>query len=477
MEEKYNDGSVRPDFMQCRVCVNNPLIADKRSAFFIGSTNFRIDPIKKHNLSRQRIACVRAEEMRAGPVNVEITKIGAGLLSLHSKERQRYQYLFRTAYTVAKKCKPFLDYEYICEVQQANDVDLGKNYLRNKSAALFTKNIADDLRCKTADNLKQCHYLSVICDGSTDLTVVEQEVVMVRYIDLTTCRPVTRLAALIELEHPHADGVYTALKDGLRRVISEQPEDTLRLCTHGANIVCRNFDGAAVMMGARNGVKAKLVRDYPCAVVIHCVAHKLELGILDAVKAVPYLAEFEASIKEIFKMYWYSPKRQRELKQVASTLDEELKSFSDIKQVRWVASKERALKAILQNLSSLAAHQEHMVVGAGNSSEEKSRARGILDTILSLRFIFWIHMMLDFLAIVTKVSRKFQQNDIVLLKCQSLLMIALMLYQTFYSNVEIIVRSSMLCSMHMRTHLVNCNLVLGDQPEVASMLTLLPLST
>ena len=52
VEEKYNDGSIRPDFMQCRVCVNNPLIADKRSAFFIGSTNSRIDPIKKHNLSR-----------------------------------------------------------------------------------------------------------------------------------------------------------------------------------------------------------------------------------------------------------------------------------------------------------------------------------------------------------------------------------------------------------------------------------------
>ena len=119
----------------------------------------------------------------------------------------------------------------------------------------------------------------------------------------------TRLAALIELEHAHADGVYTALKDDLRRVISEQPKDTLRLCTHGANTVCGNFESAAVMMGARNGVKAKLVRDYFCAVVIHCVAHKLELGILDAVKAVPYLAEFEASIKEIFKIYRYSPKR------------------------------------------------------------------------------------------------------------------------------------------------------------------------
>ena len=34
VEEKYNDGSVCPDFMQCRVCVNNPLVADKRSAFF-----------------------------------------------------------------------------------------------------------------------------------------------------------------------------------------------------------------------------------------------------------------------------------------------------------------------------------------------------------------------------------------------------------------------------------------------------------
>ena len=171
---------------------------------------------------------------------------------------------------------------------------------------MFTKCIADNIRRETANALISCRYVSVIFDGLTNLTVVEQEVVMVRYVDLKIGRPETKLAALIAMEHAHADGVYAALKNGLQSVICEDTLGDQKL-----NVVCGSFDGAAVMMGARNGVKAKLVRDHPCATVIHCVAHKLELGILDAVKAVPYLAEFKASMKEIIKIYRYSPKWQR----------------------------------------------------------------------------------------------------------------------------------------------------------------------
>ena len=57
-----------------------------------------------------------------------------------------------------------------------------------------------------------------------------------------------------------------------------------------------------------------------------------------------------------------------------------------------------------------------MTVGDGNSDEEKSRARGLLDNVLSFRFVFWLHIMLDFLSVVTKVSRKFQQDKLTVLE-------------------------------------------------------------
>lgn len=43
-------------------------------------------------------------------------------------------------------------------------------------------------------------------------------------------------------------------------------------------------DGAAVNMGRKNGVAAQLKREINYLLAIHCIAHRLELGITDAVK-------------------------------------------------------------------------------------------------------------------------------------------------------------------------------------------------
>ena len=283
---------------------------------------------------------------------------------------------------VAKRFKPFVYYEYICKLQILNGVDLGQKYLHEKVAAKFVKYVADKTRLTTARALVEHRYVSVICDGSTDLTVIEQEMVMVRYVELSSCQPVTKLAALVDLKHANADRMYSALQTGLKHVVNDDLPNAL-------NIVCGNFDGAAVMMGARNGVKAKLICDHSCATIVHCIAQKLELAVLEAVKKTCYLDEFERTSKEITKLYHYSTKRRRELQQVADTIfEDDLKSFSDIKQIRWIVSRERALKAILHNLPLLACHLEHMAVGDGNSDEEKSRARGLLNNVLSCWFVF-----------------------------------------------------------------------------------------
>lgn len=75
--------------------------------------------------------------------------------------------------------------------------------------------------------------------------------------------------------------------------------------------------------------------------------HKLELLILDVVKSWKYLSDFfEEVIKGIYEFYHYSPKRRRELKAISDILDNDLVHFSSIKQVRWLASKSRALDAV-----------------------------------------------------------------------------------------------------------------------------------
>lgn len=55
--------------------------------------------------------------------------------------------------------------------------------------------------------------MTVLADGSTDGSVVEQETVSVRYIHKG--EPVTELAKIVPLESGKAIGVYEAVKQGM----------------------------------------------------------------------------------------------------------------------------------------------------------------------------------------------------------------------------------------------------------------------
>ncbi len=58
-------------------------------------------------------------------------------------------------------------------------------------------------------------------------------------------------------------------------------------------------DGVAVM-SEKTGVAGRLKQRITHIVIIHCVAHKLELAMLDSVKR--YLVKFEDTLKTIFKI-------------------------------------------------------------------------------------------------------------------------------------------------------------------------------
>jgi hypothetical protein len=377
-------------------------------------SNFRKDTLSTHDSSGAHGACMKADQISklSAEDKMKKTAIGAGLLRMTANERTRYQCLFNTAYAVARKAKPTIDYEYICCIQKKNGLNLGNSLLNDDAAAEMIKFMAEDMRRETRDRVKKAHYMTVLADGSTDEATIEQEVVMVRYFDKGIGEIRTDFVAMMALEHAHADGVYAGIKGGLDELLKEKGETPNH---EQLGIIGGNFDGASVMMGARNGVKAKLAADYPWVVVIHCIAHKLELGVLDAVKEVPYLKEFEAHLKEVIKLYQFSPKRRRDVAKVAEEYNSVFRNFDDINKVRWVASKERAVKTMLLNLPVLDNHLQHMATLQGNN-DERDRARGLVDSVISARFVKWLHLMADFLDVITKVSKKFQFKNLLIIE-------------------------------------------------------------
>lgn len=55
------------------------------------------------------------------------------------------------------------------------------------------------------------------------------------------------------------------------------------------NIIAQSYDGASVMSGKLNGVQAKIKELYPSAIYTHCMAHRLNLVVVDMCKTIKVL--------------------------------------------------------------------------------------------------------------------------------------------------------------------------------------------
>ncbi|KAG2467837.1 MED23 polymerase, partial [Polypterus senegalus] len=166
------------------------------------------------------------------------------------------------------------------------------------------------------------------------------------------------------------------------------------------------------MMGEKTGVAGRLKQRIPHIITIHCVAHKLELAVLDSVKGCEYLVKFEGTLKTIFKMYYYSPKKRRELTEISELLNEKLAHFSGLKSTRWLPSRLRCLKAVEKNYTPTVVHMENMAGGSDVKSEDAAKAKGVVQEMKTEKFVCFLHFMLDYSTILSKCCTDFQHDNL-----------------------------------------------------------------
>ena len=67
--------------------------------------------------------------------------------------------------------------------------------------------------------------------------------------------------------------------------------------------MAQRCDGAAVMSGSENGVQLKIRKNYPSAVYIHCMAHKLNLVLVEACKVNRMVSSLFLTLKTIYRFF------------------------------------------------------------------------------------------------------------------------------------------------------------------------------
>ena len=95
--------------------------------------------------------------------------------------------LFNLVYLVAKKGCPFSDFADFVELEKAYSEVYGGLF---KQCTEFVKYINKSLfEYEIKSKVKRCNVVTVLCNGSTDSTVVEKECIYIIFVDPETFVP------------------------------------------------------------------------------------------------------------------------------------------------------------------------------------------------------------------------------------------------------------------------------------------------
>ena len=255
--------------------------------------------------------------------------------------------LLRTAYRLIKKNISLRSFPELVDMQSENGLKMGSTNFSRKAAKNFAKLCASVIKRKLVyiiekDDLK----FAIMADESTSVKTTS---ILVQYIRLRIKNdPVTLFWSMSELSNTDAETISNEIENSLSVI------DDI--------VVKRNFvalcvDGASCMLGRLNGVAARLKEKFPNLLVVHCLAHRLELCVGDVLKTNGVgksIEELKSLLKKLAAFYKRSPKMLRELRKTAN--GSEVKAISRIFTVRWSASTSNALRSLIHNQAFLLQH-------------------------------------------------------------------------------------------------------------------------
>ena len=161
-------------------------------SFTIGCTNFKLSALQDHQKSEGHSRAVteqEAEKAKLAVTSVAPVRIQQsipddsllihGLRVMSNTERKAITKLHDIAYHTGIKGHPFTDFVDLIKLEKLHEVKFQAGSYENESGCRdFINNTADYLFEKdTAEKLKQVNFIALLCEGSTNSSIDEQEVV------------------------------------------------------------------------------------------------------------------------------------------------------------------------------------------------------------------------------------------------------------------------------------------------------------
>ncbi len=261
--------------------------------------------------------------------------------------------LFRTTHALAKKGRPFSDFVWQVELDEKKGTKVGTQYRTDKKCSEFASSIAAVEKKKLHARLEQAKFLSFMMDGATDVSTSEQELLFARHatqgkvtVDFIGIEKIT--------SRPNAHAIKAAFDDALQSVGMDADQVF-------AKLVSCSSDGASVMLGKVNGVMKKLQEHQPAMLIVHCLAHRLELAFKDALKLSPVMLKVEAVALVLYKTYKKSPTLRNGLREAFQAHDRTMTTPTRVGGTRWLPHLQLALSVILEGYRPIMMHLSQVI--------------------------------------------------------------------------------------------------------------------
>ena len=390
------------ELMFCTYCRSSSRDAARITPFASsGCASNRIESIQAHfgsvvhNLARNdAVRQERPEE--PGPMdNV--------LRHLEERNKKVLIELFDHVYYILKYEKPFTDLVGLLQLAKKHNSQLTRlqSYANDQAARRIGRYIALQLRESLIAKVNNAKFISLLYDGATDASVTEVEIIYVRFLD-EDIGPRTCYVALTDVDHAHAEGVFHAITNKL---------DEIGIVDWQDRLVGLGSDGAKVNIGANNSVATRMREGgYGYIVVMHCMAHRLELAVLHSIRDSQLLQDLKDVLNKLHKHYHYSAKALRELKLVAEAMEATALKPTRLSGTRWTPHMSQALKHLCDAYPILVQHFQHTAEARAATAEVVGRARFLEKKLREPKFLHFIFFMRDVLAVLTELSLTLQ-ND------------------------------------------------------------------
>lgn len=336
---------------------------------------------------------------------------------LNSRAVATTEVCFNTAYKMAKCGRPFVDYRDDCILQAKNGLDTGRILHSNAAARNIMIHISVEMRKELISSvLKSNHKISVMLDESTTLSTKAALIIYIRTIINES--PITFFLDLVELKE---GGTAEAIKNCLLKCLSRHGFSHEILVERWIGFTT---DGCSTMLGKSNGLHAIVKVIYPEIISWHCSAHRLELAVNDSLKAVISTNHFSIFLSKLHNVFSMSTKNQRELHDVAFSLNEEIMKIGAIFNIRWVASSLRTVKAVWNSYNALAAWFLQASNDTSRGSKERSTFTSLHTHLTSEYFVANLALMYDCLDELASLSLALQSNSITIIEAHNKVVLA-----------------------------------------------------